>query len=131
MKKLWLYYVHINRRLDGRIRYNWVGVTGWYTEKTGTIPFPFKMNGIWSWWLFFFRFWTKWNSMWFKIERKIVPKIISHSIWKEMEIWFSQCTRRNLFRIAQQSKLNLDRSYAFPFDLLSIANGIPFDVLNQ
>ena len=32
------------------------------TEKT-IFPFPFKFNGIWSWWQFFFRFWTKWKSM--------------------------------------------------------------------
>ena len=56
-----------------------------YTEKT-SIPFPFKLNGIWSWWHLSFRFWTKWKSIWFKIERKTVITIISHSIWKEMEI---------------------------------------------
>ena len=31
-------------------------------------------------------FLTKWNSIWFKIERKTVATIISHSFWKEMEI---------------------------------------------
>ena len=46
----------------------------------------FTLNGIWSWWQFSFRFWTKWNSIWFKIKRKTVPTIISHSMWKEMEI---------------------------------------------
>ena len=55
-----------------------------YTVKT-MFPFPFKLNGIWSWWQFSFRFWTKWNSIWFKIERKPVTTIISHSIWKEKE----------------------------------------------
>ena len=34
---------------------------------------------------FYFRFGTKWVSIWFKIERKTVTTIISHSIWKEME----------------------------------------------
>ena len=34
-------------------------------EKT-TFPFPFKSNGIWLWWQFFFQFWTKWNSIWFR-----------------------------------------------------------------
>ena len=53
------------------------------TEKTF---FTLKLNGIWSWWQFSFRFWTKLNSIWFKIERKTVITIISHSIWKEMEI---------------------------------------------
>ena len=62
-------------------------------EKT-IFPFPFKLNGIWSWWQFSFRFWTKWNSIWFKIERKkTIPTIISHSMWKEIEHEFSQCTR--------------------------------------
>ena len=36
-----------------------------YTEKT-SIPFPFKLNEIWSWWQFSFRFWTKWISIWFR-----------------------------------------------------------------
>ena len=53
------------------------------TEKT---IFPFKLNGIWLWWQFFFRFWTKRNSIWFKIERKAVITIMSHSMWEEMEI---------------------------------------------
>ena len=57
----------------------------WYTEKT-SIPFPFKLNGIWSWWQFSFRFWTKWSYIWFKIESKSGTTIISHSMWKEMEI---------------------------------------------
>ena len=57
----------------------------WYTEKT-TFPFPFTLNEIWSWWQFSFQFWTIWNSIWFKIEKKTVTTIISHSIWKEMEI---------------------------------------------
>ena len=56
-----------------------------YTEKT-IFLFPFKLNGIWSWWQFSFRFWTKWNSIWVKIERKTVTTIISHSMWKEIEI---------------------------------------------
>ena len=39
-----------------------------YTEKT-IFPFSFTLNGIWSWRQFTFRFWTKWISIWFKIER--------------------------------------------------------------
>ena len=54
-----------------------------YTEKT---IFPFTLNGIWSWWQFFCRFWTKWKSIWIKIDRKTVTTIVSHSMWKEMEI---------------------------------------------
>ena len=42
-----------------------------HTEKTNNL-FPFKLNGIWSWSQFSFRFWTKWNSIWSKIERKTV-----------------------------------------------------------
>ena len=64
---------------------------GCYTEKT-SIPFPFKLNGILSCWQFSFRFWTKYNSIWFNIERKTVCAVISHLIRKEMEIQFSQCT---------------------------------------
>ena len=55
------------------------------SEKT-RFPFPFALNGIWSWWQFSFRFWTKWISIWFKIEMKTVTTIISHSMRKEMEI---------------------------------------------
>ena len=61
-----------------------------YTDKT-SIPFPFTLNGIWSWWQFSFQFWTKWISIWSTIERKTVTTIISHSMWKEMEYLFSQC----------------------------------------
>ena len=56
-----------------------------HTAKT-IFPFPFTLNGVWSWWQFSFRLWTKWSSIWFKIERKIVTTIISHSMWKELEI---------------------------------------------
>ena len=48
-----------------------------FTEKT-RILIPFKLNGIWSWWLISLQFWTKWKSIWFKIERKTVSTIISH-----------------------------------------------------
>ena len=36
-----------------------------YIEKT-IFPIPLILNGIWSWWQFSFRFWTKWNSIWFR-----------------------------------------------------------------
>ena len=55
------------------------------TEKT-IFPIPFKLNGIWSWGRFSFRYWTKWSPIWFKIEGKTFTMIISHSIWKELEI---------------------------------------------
>jgi len=53
-------------------------------EKTMFL-FPFKLNGIWSRWQFPYRFWTKWNPIWFKIEMKTVTAIMFHLIWKEME----------------------------------------------
>ena len=71
-----------------------------YTEKT-SIPFPFKSNGIWSWWQFSFRSWTKWKSVWFKIERKTVTTIISHSIWKEMEYQFYHCMHRTAVHLGR------------------------------
>ena len=53
-----------------------------YTEKT-IFPYPFTVNGIWSWWQFL-------NQMEFPLEilfgSKTVTTIISHSLWKEMEI---------------------------------------------
>ena len=69
-----------------------VSVCNHHTEKT-MFPFPFTLNGIWSWWQFSFRFWTKWNSIWLRIEKKAVTTTISHSIWKEIEYMFSQCIR--------------------------------------
>ena len=36
------------------------------TEKT-IFPFPFTLNGIWSWWQFSFRFLNKWNYIRCKI----------------------------------------------------------------
>ena len=35
--------------------------------------------------------WTKWISIWLKVEKKTVTTIISHSMWKEMEYQFSHC----------------------------------------
>ena len=68
-----------------QFRFSWKLIytarTRLYTEKT-ILPIPFTLNGIWSWWQFSSRFWTKWNSIWFKIEKKTVPTIISHPIWK-------------------------------------------------
>ena len=61
------------------------GVHSYTLRKLVAISFPFALNGIWSWWQFSFRFRFKWISIWFKIERKTVTTIRSHSIWKEME----------------------------------------------
>ena len=52
-----------------------------YTEKT-IFPFPFTMNGIWSWWRIL-------NQIDIPFVSKSVTAIISHSLWKEMEISFS------------------------------------------
>ena len=62
----------------------WSSPIGTCTEKT-IFSFPFTWNGIWAWWQFSSRFWTKWNFIRFQIERKTVTTIVSHSIWKEIE----------------------------------------------
>ena len=49
-----------------------------YIEKT-IFPFPFTVNGIWSWWQFS-------NQMEIHIGSKTVTAIIFHSLWEEMEI---------------------------------------------
>ena len=61
-----------------------------YTEKT-RFPFAFKFNGIWSWWQYSLRFWTKWKSIWFKIERNTVTTIYrfeneQNSVWSPNKI---------------------------------------------
>ena len=68
-----------------------------YTEKT-IFPFPFKLNGIWSWWQVSFRF-SEPNKIpfMFRIERKTVTAIISHLIWKEIVYEFSQCVSNSTF----------------------------------
>ena len=53
-----------------------------YTGKT-SIPFPFTLNGIWSWGEISFRFWTNCSSIWFKTKGKLSTR--SYPInWKEM-----------------------------------------------
>ena len=51
-------------------------------------PIPFTLNGIWSWFDSFFLWFSESSGIpfVFKIERKTVVTIISHSIWEEMEI---------------------------------------------
>jgi len=45
-----------------------------FTEKT-RFPFPSALNGIWLWRQFSCRFWTKWNSIWFrKSTGKLSPR---------------------------------------------------------
>ena len=53
-------------------------------------PFFFKLNGIWSWWQFSFRFWTKKKSICNKMKRNTSTTIISHWIWKKMEFYLSE-----------------------------------------
>ena len=43
------------------------------TEKTG-IKFPFKLNGIWSWWQFSFRCWPNGNLFGSKLIGKLSPR---------------------------------------------------------
>ena len=50
-----------------------------------------KVQCVWSLWQFSFGFWTKWNSVWFKIKRKTIITIIFHLIWKEIETHFWEC----------------------------------------
>ena len=66
------------------------------TGKTENTIFlsPFTLNGIWLWWQYSFRFRVKWNSIWLKIKSKTVTTIISHSMWKELEVKFSQWYRQ-------------------------------------
>ena len=78
--------------------FQWVNC---YTEKT-ILPIPFTLNGIWSWWQLSFRFWTKWNFVWFKIER-----IISYSMWKDMDIYFSQCMKQTSNRNLRRKMLHV------------------------
>ena len=56
-----------------------------YTQKN-IISFSFKLNEIWSKWQFSFGFRTKLNYICFQIKRKTVTRIISHSIWRVMEM---------------------------------------------
>ena len=65
-----------------------------YTEKT-KFPFPFTLNGIWSWWQFSFRFWTKWNSIWCRIEGKLSPR--SYPIQFERKRKYSFLSVNHLF----------------------------------
>ena len=51
-----------------------------YTSNSFHIEWDMIMGTV------FLSIWTKLNSIWFKIERKTVITIISHSMWKEMEI---------------------------------------------
>ena len=48
----------------------------------------FEPNGILFG--FPFNFWTKWNSIWFKIERKTVTAMLFHSTLKELEFHISE-----------------------------------------
>ena len=77
-----------------------------HTEIT-SIPFPFKLNGIWWWWQFSFRFWTKWISIWFtEIGRKTVTTIISDSILKGNGILvssvYTDAERATLIRLIER-----------------------------
>ena len=52
--------------------------------------FPFTLNGIWSWWQVSFRFWTKWNYIWFKIHLVQTSAALHHegTIWSPSETFW-------------------------------------------
>ena len=72
-------FVITRRKSDSRFMSN----RAWYTEK----GFYFLSN-----WMgddqFSFWFWTKWKSIWFRIESETVTTTISHTMWKEIEYEF-------------------------------------------
>ena len=89
--------------------------------ETTIFPFRFTLNGIWSWWQFSIRFWTKWNSICFKTERKTATMIIYHSMWNEMEIQFSQCTQYGHWTwYTKYGVLSRKEAHPHPWSSLSI-----------
>ena len=83
-----------------------------YTEET-TFPIPFTSNGTCQQRQHHPRLWTKKNSICFKIERKTVTMITSHSPWKETEINFSQC-KNNHVEMVQKHKGIIEDSLRTP-----------------
>ena len=71
------YPIH-NKRISSPWGWDTLGNIHTYTEKIIS-PFSFTVNGIWSWWQFL-------NQMKFIFGSKTVTAIISHSLWKAMEI---------------------------------------------
>ena len=65
-----------------------------YTEKS-IFSFPFTLNGIWSWWQFSIQFWTKLNSIWFKIWRKTIQFTVFVSILNLIEFHLVQNRMEN------------------------------------
>ena len=53
--------------------------------------FPFKLNGIWSWWQFYFSFWTKGKNY----------LVLLWTIW--FKIWWKNVTYFILFEIINDS----------------------------
>ena len=60
------------------------------TEKT-IFPFPFKSNGLWSWWQFSFRFSTIWKSIWFKIKGRLSARSYLIQFERKWKYSFFQC----------------------------------------
>ena len=72
-----IYKVLMNQYISWLILQLWIFWITWnrfirYTEKT-IFPFPFTVNGIWSWWQFL-------NQMEFPFGSKTITTIISHSL---------------------------------------------------
>ena len=92
MSQMKFHLVHIQKEIVTTIIFTLMETKIHFSEggQTGKtiLPFPFKLNGIWSWWQFSCRFseqngilfgsifWTKWNSIWFtKSEGKLSPRL--------------------------------------------------------
>ena len=79
------------------------------TKKT-SIPFPFKLNGIWSWWQFSFRFYDpNGNSFGSKSKGKLSPRsypIQYERKWKHsfLSVCCSFSTHQNLFPVRYEFK---------------------------
>ena len=78
-----------------------------YTEKT-SIPFPFKLNGIWSWWQFSFWFsepnWTPFGS---KSKGKLSPRSYPIQFERKWNASFLSITR---FSIAVLPTIHYDQT---------------------
>ena len=80
-------------KINFRCKYIFENILSWriFCAHTQENEFLFlsKLNGIWSWWKFSLRLLTKWNSIGFRIERKIATTVVFDSISEESEIWVS------------------------------------------
>ena len=61
------------------------------------------------------RFWTKWNFIRFKIERKTLTMSISHSMSEELEVQFSQCSGEQIKNWIGFVQLHREKWISEPF----------------